>query len=190
MLLLSRLCTSLLVNTPLPIEVPECTNQRLSEAHHIARPRQYLRFLRFTAPHRSRLNRESTTCLPHPLISSDGGPRSLCCSTLVSLRIRTARVLLCATTFRRRQRLQPALPRQPLRWMHATIWRLGWSGLASKHSEHSIQERVDGFWFALSLPFPERLLPQLLAHATATPASPHVSAAHLSMPATVTRPPC
>jgi hypothetical protein len=48
--------------------------------------------------------------------------------------------------------------------MHAIIRRLAWSGLANKHSEHSIQERVDGFRFALSCcTFPSACYPSFLS---------------------------
>jgi hypothetical protein len=114
---------------------------------------QYQRFRRFTALHRLQLNNHSPAWLPHPLISSDGRRPRLCCSTLVSLRICTARVL-CTTDCGENHCNQPP----PTAAMHATFGCLVWP--ATRRS--TADRRPRALVRTVLLRIPGRLLPQVL----------------------------
>jgi hypothetical protein len=161
-------------------EVPECTNQRLPEAHQICHTQQYQRLLRFTALHRLQRNNQSTTCVPHPLIVSDGERPRLCCLTLVSFRNCT-----CSSSLYNHHppaaRTTATSLHQPLR---CTQRSGGWSGQQPSEAQ---QTGDCALWFALCCcAFPGASYPRFCSRHCDS-GHPHVSITHLPTPAPVTR---
>jgi hypothetical protein len=186
-----QLCTSLLVNTPLPIEVPECTNQRLSEAHHIARPRQYLRF--------SSLHRPSPLATQQTINNMSAASLDLArwrASEVVLLDIgKSSHLHCCSSPLRHHVSCgendctQPP-PTFAMRCMRSSG---GWPGLVWPTSIRSTaykKELMASGSRCLAALSRALATPAFCPRHCNNPASPHVSAAHPSMPATVTRPSC
>jgi hypothetical protein len=189
-----RLCTSLLVNTPLPLEVPECTNQRLPEAHDIARPRQYLRF--------SSLHRPSPLATQQRINNMSAASLDLArwrASEVVLLDIgKSSHLHRCSSPLRHHvfcgenHCTQHPAPADLCDACDHPPVGLAWSGqqaFRAQHTEYKKEFMASGSRCLAAL---SRALatPAFCPRHCNTPASPHVSAAHPSMPATVTRPSC
>jgi hypothetical protein len=114
---------------------------------------QYQKILRFTAPHRPRLNNQPTTCLPRLLIVNDGARPRLCCLTLVSPCLCTLES--CTTMLLRRERLRPASTNTA---MQASVEWLVWPATNRSTADTKPRRLVRD----VLLHLPGRLLPQLL----------------------------